>query len=80
MLSSEWIDAGTARDMGLAWRVVPEDLLVEETAKAAATLAALDPGSVAATKRLLIVGRAEAARLAIARELDEMRPLHGGAS
>src|SRR4051812_1695324 len=75
MLSSEWIDAPHARDMGLAWRVAPDHALLEQTASAAATIAALDPASVVATKRLLTAGRADAARLAVARELDEMRSL-----
>ncbi|MCK9904590.1 enoyl-CoA hydratase/isomerase family protein [Frankia sp. Cpl3] len=73
MLSSEWIDAGMAQRMGLAWRVVPDARLLDETADAAAILAVLDPISVTATKRLLTTGRADTARHAIQRELDEMR-------
>jgi enoyl-CoA hydratase/carnithine racemase len=72
MLSSEWIEAETARDMGLAWRLVPDDSLREEASKVAATLADLNPESVMATKRLMNAGRAEAARLAIDREMVEM--------
>jgi enoyl-CoA hydratase/carnithine racemase len=74
-LSSEWIDAAQAYDMGLAWRVEPEADLHQSAATAAATIAALDPHAVAATKRLMTAGRAEAARQAIARESQEMRAL-----
>lgn len=75
MLSSEWIDAPAAHRMGLAWRVVPDASLAAETEQAAAALAALDPSSVRATKRLLTAGRAEAARAAIDREFAEVRAL-----
>ena len=75
MLSSEWITSETAREMGLAWRVVPDDQLLAETEQAAATIAALDPASVAATKRLLVSGRADLARAAIERELAEWQRL-----
>lgn len=77
MLSSEWVDAETARHMGLVWRVVPDGSLVEQAAAVAETIAALDPGSVMATKRLMTQGRAEAARLAVDRELGEMAGLLG---
>lgn len=71
MLSSEWIEAGPARDMGLVWRLAGDDSLLEEASRVAATLAALDPDSVAATKRLMNAGRAEGARRAIEREMTE---------
>ena len=76
MLSSEWIDAGTAVRMGLALRSVADENLAAEVEAAAAVIAAHDPDAVAATKRLLTAGRAELARRAIERELDEMRGLH----
>jgi enoyl-CoA hydratase/carnithine racemase len=77
MLSSEWIDATAAYEMGLAWRVVPDGDLLSETAAAAAVLASLDPKSVGATKRLLIEGRREVAQKANDREMVEMRALLG---
>jgi enoyl-CoA hydratase/carnithine racemase len=61
--------------MGLAWRIVPDGQLVAETEGVAATLAAHDPASVAATKRLLVQGRAEAVRAAMERENAESRML-----
>jgi enoyl-CoA hydratase/carnithine racemase len=75
MLSSEWIDATAAHQMGLAWKVVPDDELLRETAAAAQVLAALDPKSVSATKRLMIEGRQQAARMANEREMVEMHAL-----
>jgi enoyl-CoA hydratase/carnithine racemase len=68
LLSSEWIDPPTAVQMGMAWRVVPDDDLRAEVASAAATLAALDPAPVAAAKRLLNEGRADVVAAAIDRE------------
>lgn len=77
MLSSEWIDAARAREMGLVWRVVPGEALLAEATAVAETIAAHDPASVVATKRLLTSGRTEAARLAIDREMAEMRLVAG---
>jgi enoyl-CoA hydratase/carnithine racemase len=74
-LTSDWIDASTARDMGMVWRVVADSSLLDAMASAAATIAAHDPSSVAATKRLLTAGRATAARQAIDRENGEMERL-----
>jgi enoyl-CoA hydratase/carnithine racemase len=76
VLSSEWIDADQALGMGLAWRVTPDADLDDHAARAAATLAALDPSAVAATKRLMIAGRADRVRQAIARELEELQTLN----
>jgi enoyl-CoA hydratase/carnithine racemase len=75
LLSSEWVDAAGAVEMGLAWRAVPDAELQEHTQRAATTIAAHDPDAVAATKRLLISGRAELVRAAMARELTEMTRL-----
>jgi enoyl-CoA hydratase/carnithine racemase len=72
MLSSEWIESGPAREMGLAWRVVADSVLLEETGRVAAALAALPPESVMATKRVMTAGRADAARAAFEREMVEM--------
>jgi enoyl-CoA hydratase/carnithine racemase len=77
MLSSEWIDAQKAYDMGIAWRVVPDSKLAATAAEAASAIAALDPAAVSATKRLLTAGRADTARAAIDRELAEMAALFG---
>jgi enoyl-CoA hydratase/carnithine racemase len=75
MLSSEWIDAQAAHEMGLVWQVVRDTELITTVGDAAAKIAALDPAAVAATKRLLIAGRAEMARAATQRELAELGSL-----
>jgi len=75
MLSSEWIDAHDAVRTGLAWRCVRDTDLLEEAARASAVVAAHDPRSVAATKRLLTSSAFGEARHAIRRELDEMQAL-----
>jgi enoyl-CoA hydratase/carnithine racemase len=79
MLSSEWIEASSALDMGIAWRVVADEDLVDETDRVAGILASRDPAAVAATKRLLVSGRADIVREAMDREAAEMRTLidHG---
>jgi enoyl-CoA hydratase/carnithine racemase len=79
LLSSEWFDAAAAARLGLVWQVVPDAALTERATTAAASLAALDPAAVVATKRLLTAGRAEAAGRAVERELSEMARLGGGA-
>jgi enoyl-CoA hydratase/carnithine racemase len=75
MLSSEWVDASAAHEMGLAWKVVPDADLTAQTAAAANVLTALDPTSVSATKRLMTEGRQRDARLAYDRELEAMHTL-----
>ncbi len=77
MLSSEWIDAAAAVRMGLALDAVPVADLMTRTTEAAGVLAAHDPRSVAATKRLLVAGRSDAVRRAAAREVEEMGSLLG---
>ncbi len=77
LLSSDWIDASTAVDMGLAWRVVPDDALVAETKSAVGAITDHDPASVAATKRLLAAGHAALVRDAMAREHAELATLLG---
>ena len=75
MLSSEWIDAAAAFQTGLAWRVVPDAELVEHVSSAAALISTHDADAVAATKRLMMGGRRNAALDAINRELAEMEAL-----
>jgi len=75
LMSSDWIDATAAVDMGFAWRCVPDHLLLEETLNAAAIISKLDNAAVRATKRLMTAGRAELATAAIQRELAELRQL-----
>jgi enoyl-CoA hydratase/carnithine racemase len=75
VLSSEWVDADLALRMGLAWQVVSDSGLDDAAQVAAAKVAALKPAAVAATKRLMVAGRADQLRAAVTRELEELRAL-----
>jgi enoyl-CoA hydratase/carnithine racemase len=75
MLSSEWIEAHDAARSGLVWKVVADDDLDASVDDVARRLAVLDPASVAATKALLVAGRADSARAAVSREMGWMRRL-----
>lgn len=56
LLSSEWIDAPTAREMGLAWKVCPGDQLMEATMEHARILAEKPISSLIETKRTIVAG------------------------
>lgn len=75
VLSSEWIEAERAQQIGLVWRVVDDNALADEATAVATTLADLDPDAVAATKALLVAGREDAVRAAHQRELAAMGAL-----
>jgi len=74
-LSSEWIDASSAVQMGLAWRSVLDSDLDREATETAGRIAALDSVSVRAAKRAMTAGRARGAMSAWVRETDEFRRL-----
>jgi methylglutaconyl-CoA hydratase len=56
LLTGRIVDANEAHSLGLVNRVVPQSLLLETARELATSLIALSPGSLAATKRLLIRG------------------------
>lgn len=64
----EHYDAETLLEMGVAWRVVDDDLLMDEARQVAARLAALPPLSVRAMKR--VVNETAATDLKKAMELE----------
>jgi enoyl-CoA hydratase/carnithine racemase len=68
LLSGEWIDAPRAREMGLAFAVVPDEKLLAETLAAAAGIAAHPLDSLRAIKSTLTEWRHEPTRAALARE------------
>ncbi|MBV8788544.1 MAG: enoyl-CoA hydratase/isomerase family protein [Mycobacterium sp.] len=78
VLSSEWIDASAAVDMGFAWRWVPDSQLLDETLSAAAKIAKFDNAAVRATKRLITAGRADIAKAAAESEAAELSRLLQG--
>jgi enoyl-CoA hydratase/carnithine racemase len=68
LFTEPWVDAATAHRLGLAWRVVPDDDLLDEARALAGTIAAMPLGSLVATKGVLLAARADAVRAARARE------------
>lgn len=77
LMSSEWIDAQQALDMGLVWRLCAPDDLDAEVAKHAETLAGHPISSLIAVKRTMLAPHVEAVRAALAREDDYLEELLG---
>ena len=75
LYTARWVDAAEAVALGLASRRCPADRLEDESSELAATIAAQPPAAVAAAKRLLRAGRADAVKEAVRRELHEARHL-----
>lgn len=63
-----WMDADRAVEAGLAWRVLPPETLLGETAAIASEIAAMPVDSLVATKRLLLDARLDEVRAARKRE------------
>lgn len=68
LLTSDWIDADTAVQTGIAWRRCESDALLAETLAVARRIASRPLSSVMATKELMVAGRIDAVRAARARE------------
>jgi enoyl-CoA hydratase/carnithine racemase len=75
LYTARWVDAAEAVAIGLAWRRCAADRLEDETKDLAAMIAAQPPAAVAAAKRLLRAGRADAVKEAVSRELHEAQRL-----
>jgi enoyl-CoA hydratase/carnithine racemase len=75
LYTTRWVDAAEAVAIGLAWRCCATDRLEDETKDLAVTIAAQPRAAVAAAKRLLRAGRADAVEDAVGRELHEARHL-----
>jgi enoyl-CoA hydratase/carnithine racemase len=69
LYTSEWIDADTAVETGLAWRKCTDDALLGETMEVARAMARMPVVSLVETKQLLLADRAGGA--AQAREREE---------
>jgi enoyl-CoA hydratase/carnithine racemase len=78
LLSSQWVDAETAVELGIAWRVCDPASLIEETLDAAATLAAMPIVSLVATKRAMLDAQIPAVQRARALENAAFADLLGG--
>jgi len=80
LLSSEWITAQEAHEMGLAWRICePEDLL-RTAERHAAVLARHSVASLAAVKRTMLAPHRDNVIAAHQREMVEFAELRGNPS
>lgn len=78
LLSSEWISAGEAHEMGLVWRVCPDDALVGEARRHAEVLAARPIASLIAVKDAMTAPHRAAVAAARERENAAFAALMGG--
>jgi enoyl-CoA hydratase/carnithine racemase len=76
--TADFIDASTAVEIGLAWRVCEPDMLRTETLAIAARMAAMPISSLRATKQLLLDARSDSVREARHREGPVFADLVGG--
>jgi enoyl-CoA hydratase/carnithine racemase len=68
LLTSRWIDAREAVELGLALRTVPDGTALDRTIEHAGAIAAKDPFATSVVRRLMMQGRGESLREARARE------------
>ncbi|GAA0595175.1 enoyl-CoA hydratase/isomerase family protein [Actinomadura livida] len=78
LLSSEWISAAEAKEMGLVWRICEPGDLMAEARRAAATLASRPISSLREVKRDMTAPLREEIRRARERENDGFVRLMGG--
>ncbi|MCU1356767.1 MAG: paaF 3 [Acidimicrobiales bacterium] len=78
LLSSEWISADEAQEMGLVWKVAEPDRLLSEARRHAAVLAAKPISSLIACKRTITAPLREQIAAARQRENDAFVELLGG--
>lgn len=77
LLSSEWIDAQQALDMGLVWRLCEPDDLAAQVRRHAELLAGHPLSSLIAVKRTIMAPHVEAIRAALSREDAYLEELLG---
>lgn len=80
LMSSEWIDAPLAKEMGLAWRICPPDQLLSLARQHADVLAGKPLASLMAAKNTIAEPYRAHIRAASAREVAEFEVLLGGAA
>lgn len=78
LMSSEWIDAEQAKEMGLVWRVVEPDRLLDTARDHAEVLASKPVSSLVAVKRTMTEPLRDAVAAARRREGDAFVELMGG--
>ncbi|MGV0812975.1 enoyl-CoA hydratase/isomerase family protein [Mycolicibacterium boenickei] len=80
LMSSEWVDAAEAREMGLVWKVCAPDDLLPEARRYAETLAAKPISSLMAVKQTMVAPIREAIAEAVEREKALFVELVGAAA
>lgn len=78
LYTASWIDAERAREMGLAFKVVPAQSLMDEALQVAGEIAAMPLASLTGTKQLLLDARLDMIRRARQRETETFARLVGG--
>lgn len=78
LLSSEWIGAAECVEMGLAFKAVAPDELLDETLRHAKVLASKSIASLVESKKVLLAGLGDRLAQARAREDEAFRLLLGG--
>lgn len=77
LFTEPWIDAQTAKRIGLAWKVVPDGELLAEATALGHQIGAMPIPPLVATKQLLLAGRLDQVRAARQREDAEFERLVG---
>lgn len=78
LYTASWMTASEAVRVGLAWKSVADDVLMEETMQVAEHIAAMPVTSLVATKKLLLDGRLDYVKRARDREDEVFTGLKGG--
>lgn len=78
LMSSEWIPAEQAKELGLVWRLTEPDELMDVTMEHARKLAAMPISSLRAVKQTMTAGRVEATRARRDHEDAQFQKLMGG--
>jgi enoyl-CoA hydratase/carnithine racemase len=68
LYTASWLDAARAVELGIAWRSVPREKLLDSALAVASEIAQMPIASLVATKKLLLDGRLDAVRAARDRE------------
>lgn len=68
LFTEPWVDAEAAQRLGIAWRVVTDDELLDEARQLGAQIAAMPLSSLVATKEVMVAARLDAVRAARQRE------------
>lgn len=77
LYTSSWVSAQQAHEWGLAFKVVANEVLLDEALAAAREIAKMPTSSLMATKRLVLATRADAVRDANAREQVDFQRMIG---